>query len=290
MIQFVTWLKKPYPFPVFFDKKIMVSGYFGVFVALFLAIFKPFDFNSLEEKTSVFALVYGFIAFVLIFINLYLPRIIPFFKNENQWTIGKVLFFIFFVLFQIAIINWYFSLKAFKMLALSEHSLLFFIGSTLTIAFFPMVFFLYFSERKMTRENTSVANKISKIQRVQNSIELEHQVQIAGDNKNEVLALDLQNLLFISFEKNYASFFMKKENTIETKLIRISLAKIEKQLESYSYIVRCHKSYLVNTRQVETILGNARNYQLSIKNPEEADFLIPVSRSFPKELLFSLIQ
>ncbi|MGB0805426.1 MAG: hypothetical protein ACPGRC_01970 [Salibacteraceae bacterium] len=39
---------------------------------------------------------------------------------------------------------------------------------------------------------------------------------------------------------------------------------------------------LINLRQIESITGNARNLNVSLKN---LTFSIPVSRSFPKEML-----
>jgi len=62
---------------------------------------------------------------------------------------------------------------------------------------------------------------------------------------------------------------------------------LNKKTTKKQNIVRCHKSYIVNAKKVNKIHGNARGYFLNIKN---IDFSIPVSRNFPKELLFTLIE
>lgn len=64
--------------------------------------------------------------------------------------------------------------------------------------------------------------------------------------------------------------------------MRITLKKVAKILEQYPQFVRCHRSYLVNKYQILKVEGNARSLQVYFK---QIDNVVPVSRSFPKELL-----
>jgi len=116
-------------------------------------------------------------------------------------------------------------------------------------------------------------------------------ITLVGDNKKEEFQLTLYDLLFITSEKNYASVFYLVEDQVKEHLLRTTLTKIEEQTSKHKSIVRCHKSFIVNTNRVVKIQGNARSFLLKIKNPSNPknNFLIPVSRNFPKELLFTLI-
>ena len=68
--------------------------------------------------------------------------------------------------------------------------------------------------------------------------------------------------------------------------MRVTLTKIEKELQDYNKIIRCHKSYIVNVNFINNINGNARGYLLK---SDEIPFNIPVSRSFSKQSLKSLL-
>jgi DNA-binding LytR/AlgR family response regulator len=69
------------------------------------------------------------------------------------------------------------------------------------------------------------------------------------------------------------------DNTLRHKLIRLSLKQLEIQLENFSQIKRCHRSYLVNTQHISSIDGNARSLTIQLDNVATS---IPVSRSFSK--------
>ena len=82
-------------------------------------------------------------------------------------------------------------------------------------------------------------------------------------------------------------FLLNDDDIVIEKVIRITLQTTETLLEKYKeVIIKCHRSYLVNTFHFNNIQGNARSYtleSLKIKNS------IPVSRNFPKERLNTLI-
>ena len=77
------------------------------------------------------------------------------------------------------------------------------------------------------------------------------------------------------------------EKGIKEKIIRNTLTKIAIELKEYTTIKRCHKSYIINTKLMDSISGNARGYYLI---SELNCVKIPVSRSFKKEEIESLIQ
>jgi len=288
MQQLKEWFKKPYPFPNFFKEKFFISLGFGKFVFIFLFLVKPLDFNRLADKSLYFAAMYGLITFVLLFLNLItLPKLFPKYFDLAKWNIGKMISFVIILILMISFANWYFSLISFKAINVDYHSLSFFLINTSITGFFPIIFYLYISERRASKKHEVMADTISNLK---NGIKSNNQevVKVVGDNKNEYFDLYLYELVYISFEKNYSSIFYIKDGGIKEKVLRISLTKIENQLSDFQFIVRCHRSYLVNTKQVKTIIGNARSYQLVLKNTSE--IRIPVSRSFPKELLFTLIQ
>jgi len=284
------WLLKPYPFPSTTRNKIMISFAFGLFIFLFLIAFKPFNFDNLKNNILYFAFIYGAITTSVLFVNLVaLPMLFKQYFDPNKWTIYKMLLFVFQIIFVISIVNMLFSNDSNVYFKKIDHLFIFFLINTLLVGIFPLLIYVYFTERISNKKRLQIAQNISKIQKsnpkpLQSVKDI---VVLKGNNKNELLKITLDKLLFISYEKNYASVFYLYENRTKEVLLRTSLNNIEMQLSNFPSIVRCHKSFIVNTANVEQIKGNARSYQLKIK---ETDKLIPVSRSFPKELLFTLIK
>lgn len=283
------WLLKPYPFPITIRQKALISLGFGKFVFLFLIIFRPFNFDDLQEKKLYYALIYGIITMSIMLMNLIvLPLIFKTFFNPNKWTIYKMLLFVLETIIFIGIVNTLFSHQSNKIFIEKEYYFMFFITNTFSVGVFPLLFYVYITERLSNNKRKSVANNISKIQKINSKIidTNDEEITIKGENKLEELKLLLSNLLYISCEKNYASIFYLENGSTKETLLRTSLNKIESQLSNYQSIIRCHKSYIINTNKVVEIKGNARSYLLKIP---KLDFLIPVSRSFPKEMLFTLV-
>jgi DNA-binding LytR/AlgR family response regulator len=160
--------------------------------------------------------------------------------------------------------------------------------ATSLVGFFPAILYIFITERSANTQHKTVANTISSYKKTKPIGNNQNQdIYLQGENKNETLQINIENLIYISSEKNYASVFYFKDDQIKECLLRTSLAKIENQLAAHSQIIRCHKSYIINSKFVKEIKGNARGYFLEI---HQLDLLIPVSRNFPKEMLFTLVQ
>ena len=111
-------------------------------------------------------------------------------------------------------------------------------------------------------------------------------MKIFAQNNKESIKIETKNLLYITSQGNYASFFVKDDKEIKEKILRTTLAKIDNAFRDNPKIIRCHKSYIINTNYIEDITGNARGYLLSIKDVETT---IPVSRNFSKQSLESFL-
>lgn len=65
------------------------------------------------------------------------------------------------------------------------------------------------------------------------------------------------------------------DGLLNKKLIRHRLKAIEQQLTEAIFF-RCHNRYVVNTKRITNVTGNARGLFLELENSAE---IIPVSRS-----------
>lgn len=97
----------------------------------------------------------------------------------------------------------------------------------------------------------------------------------------ETLTINLEDLLYIQAQDNYSRVVWKEKEQVKHKTLRVTLKKLESQIEDKS-VMRCHKSYLVNTHAPFSVSGNAKGYKLRLKGFADA---VPVSRSLGKEIV-----
>ena len=212
------------------------------------------------------------------------PVIFKAYFNPDKWNIGKLLIFTIGILSSISILNWVYNLYFGGNIS-QIHSLVSFVFITLAVGSIPLTFFVFYLETYLKDKNQTLAHNLNSQLHANNTQPIHTPIKITSGNKNEDLILNLNQLLCVKSEGNYAQIFLLDNEKVLKKVIRSSITNIETQLESHDNIYRCHRSYLVNFENVENITGNARNFNLQISN---LDFLVPVSRNFPKSILQSI--
>ncbi len=100
-------------------------------------------------------------------------------------------------------------------------------------------------------------------------------LNIKGDLLSEHLTLPTDELLYIKSSENYSEFYVATSTGIKQTVLRLTLKSVEQQIP-YNYIVRTHKSFIVNLMHVEKISGNANNAKVHFR---AHDLRLPVSRS-----------
>jgi DNA-binding LytR/AlgR family response regulator len=108
-----------------------------------------------------------------------------------------------------------------------------------------------------------------------------HEVVTLYSDTRETLTFSVPDLLFIEADDNYCTVHWRTPAGIRNKLLRLNLKRIETQIAK-PFIVRCHRSYLVNSHAISNILGNTNGFKLKISN---SDFIIPVSRQNGKQII-----
>lgn len=111
-------------------------------------------------------------------------------------------------------------------------------------------------------------------------------ITVFAENKRDSISFNISDLIYITTQGNYASFYCCDENGLKEMVLRNSLIRIANQLQDFTNIKRCHKSYIINKTHMKAISGNARGYYL------ESNLLsmkIPISRNLKKEEIENLI-
>ena len=279
------WLNKPYPFVAELRNKFLVSVSFGLFIYFFLMIFQPFGIAEIIGNKYTYLLGFGLItSLVLLFNFTALPLIIPKFFDLEKWNIGNEISFIVLNIAIIALLNYlYNSIVGYGFS--EQHSIVYFVLFTVAVGLFPVVFLVFVTELLLSRKHQKTASEITSKMQFEKEDEYNDvatDIELVSESINEKFSINISDLIFIQSEDNYCKLYFRIKNEIKSELLRITLKNIEQQLEAFPFIIRTHRSYIVNKKQVSKISGNARAYALHFDNCEET---VPVSRSFPKESL-----
>ncbi|RMF66048.1 MAG: LytTR family transcriptional regulator [Calditrichaeota bacterium] len=92
----------------------------------------------------------------------------------------------------------------------------------------------------------------------------------------EVVTVNVDDLLVVSSADNYVVVVSRGEKGVRKDLLRTSLNRVEKLLRNYPMMFRCHRTAIVNLRNVKSASGNSQGYRLRL---EQLEFLVPVARS-----------
>ncbi len=283
------WFNTPYYFNPSVIFKFKTSVTFGISVFIFLYVFKPFSLFSFGDYILQYTAAIGIFTFVGSFFLLCIPPLIfPDFFNEDKWTVGKnVLFLVLSTLF-IGSLLWYCSNLYKDGKELPGIDLPRFLTYTFLVGAIPIFFSVYLNERNLRRNRIKKVNDIKQFRKKRkNKKQLTTEITIYSDNEKEKINFNINDLVYVSSQGNYVSFFLKSEDhNLKEKILRATLTKVDEKLVPYSKIIRCHKSYIINTSFINDISGNARGYLLK---SDIISFDIPVSRRFSKQSLMSFL-
>lgn len=112
------------------------------------------------------------------------------------------------------------------------------------------------------------------VQEMKPAVEIDS-IVLESDGGREKLELEKGTLYYIAAADNYSRVVFRKKEEVSSVLLRGSLKMMEEQLKN-AEVIRCHRSYIVNLRNVTRVSGNSQGYRLHFEGLDET---VPVSRS-----------
>lgn len=237
------------------------------------------QFNCSKTELSF---VFAVITFsVIIFVFYILPNFIFSDSVKDNWVIGHEIILIFFLHVLISFFNLLLSLILIKNgYFLTFDTIVDSVVFTFLIGFFPTLFIHWIdytlSLRQALKKVMAYNDKLEVEVKYADFIYQNSVLRIPSNKNNEAIVFDVNDLLFIKSEGNYIEIYTQEKDKVVKALYRYSLQSIEESLRCYEFVLRVHRSFIVNVCKVNKASGNARNYQLFFKGIEEG---IPVSRN-----------
>ena len=269
-------LKEPYPLYKDVRKQLPFILGLGLFIFLFLYIFQPFEIDTLKGDTKVYYLMgFGLITSVILSISqIILPATFNQFFEEENWTIGKqFLYLLFFISLILAIcylyFNWYNGIST------SLSRFFSFYSQTFALALFPvggLILFDYISKLRIYKQQFPPfqQEEVPEIALASDDV-----LVLKDENDKEQLKVKSSDLYFLKAANNYVEIYYTEDSAPKKVILRSTLSQMEQQIKNPK-IIRSHRSYIVNTTQIEQISGNAQGFKLHLKI---SDWIVPVSRS-----------
>jgi DNA-binding LytR/AlgR family response regulator len=278
-----SFLFQPYPFGRSVPKKLGTCLGIGLFVALFLGVFKPFGIQSLAPREQwLHPLLFGAVTFVVSSLcQTALPGLLSSVFAEERWKSWKEILFLLFIVLCVGAGNYALAQVLYD--NPKNARLLFYVLSiTAQVGIFPVVFVVFLKQMLLYRRYAAEARQVNQQTPMPDVLGPTHEaavrtrVVLHGEGQKDRLEMPVGEILFIKSADNYVEVFISAGETLRSPLLRSSLKNMEQQLSAQPCFFRCHRHYLVNLDLVEQVSGNAQGLRLHLKGAQE---FIPVSRS-----------
>ncbi len=250
---------------------------FSVFVAfIFLNFFEPFglyyDKSISREEVFIELFIAMFIAFIVLLLSQFVVRAL--FKINRFTPITLFIWFLFEAIFVAT--SWLILEVIDKDFAgnVLDAWIKNFTAYTL-IMFLP--YFLYVSYVHVKDVIKILENKNStKI----SEGNLEKDITFKDENEIVRLVLQHEDFLFIQSANNYVEVSFLENGVLSKTLLRNSIKKLE-AIFTNTLIIRCHRSFIVNTTNIELAKKTSSGFNLKMK--QVPNIIIPVSKSYISE-------
>lgn len=272
------FLGRPYPF-LYQGKTIYVLlSLIFLMTLAFNYLFEPFEVYVPEHKMPFFVIcvMHALVPLLVLGLVLWVVNWIP--NVDKKWTVGRELLLLSGSLLLVGISqflirdliydnpnNWswgYFY---------EEIRNTFLVGSLFVAILVPLHFIRL---QRSTAQRARLLPSPLKTEKIgQGPATVFVRTEVKGDD----FILETTHFLYAKAERNYVEIYLRDQKEVEKVLKRISIKNLNAQLGSFPYILRTHRSYLVNLSHMENVAGNAQGYRINLVDMQGS---IPVSRNF----------
>jgi len=279
-----------HPIPSYLTSRKNISrlvGFTALFALVFINIYDPFGAKYWLEASEYKLLLMSSLVILTGVFVVVVSRLIMFYYCKKHsllfWQYGTWIFVEIFVMAMFYALFIKFGLKDGRILfELIKKSL----QTTALIILLPYsVMWLYFSYQDKKEQIDAMTN---------NFFKREQAVQPQGmlpfyDEKGVLrISIKIENLLYIEASDNYVNlYYINSKQKVSRFLLRNNLKKIEPELKMQN-IVRCHRSFMVNSQRVKVLRKEKDGLKIELDTPELAE--IPVSKAYSENIMQILLK
>lgn len=266
----MNYLKSQIHFTASIKRKVLVGLILCVYLSFIIIVLQPFDTSQFKAEYKTLLLAgYGFLIFVVFVIYGILENRM-YFRINQVWTVSHEIFSaLLYCFFSGTVLYLYNRTVVNAGLDYTLGTYLRFLSVTV-ICMIPVFVppMVYLRQKFGERIIPPAANSIVLI----------------GENKNEILKMEKEELLFVKAVENYVEIcFIAKSNQVISVTFRQTLSNVYEQLP---FLEKCHRSYLVNKTTIKEITGNSQGAKITFLVGEKE---IPLSKTYYKQIKTKLL-
>jgi len=252
-------LNYPYPYHETLAEEMKSISIAALIVGFILYAFQPFGLSFYEGNKIIVTLMFMGITFSVGLIYALISRKLnqldskPEFFTFGRWITGVGL-----LILAIAIGNYFVSVYYLHSTP-GWYTFISNVVSTFLVGIFPTILFGYQYLLRMERQNN------------QKAIDLNAHLSTSDSEDDHKVILAIQAM------ENYVNIYEKQGDKLTKTTERRTLQSAHED-SAFRNLIKCHRSYLVNTEYVTEVNGNAQGLKLVLSHPECPT--IPVSRSY----------
>ena len=257
-----------------------------LFALVFLTAYTPFSDTSWFQlgTNSRFIGTVAFVGIGTFFLACSRTLMTYCVRKLRHFAMWAYLLWLFLEIVLIAAFHTYLSYFAVKA---THYSLGYIFGKSLLITFIALavpytitdlMILLNDSRRKLTLTKSDTVESDNEVLPEHTEI-----INLMDNNGNLKLSVKLDNLYYIKAEDNYINVFYQRNGTIASYMLRCKMKTIEDNCVDSSSLMRCHRSYIVNTKKISVLHNEADGF--IIEFDREGLDSIPVSKTYSKRVL-----
>lgn len=275
MHRLTSYFKQAYPITFSWRSTFWNAAGFGLFIAVFLFVFRPFGTYAMATDGAVInALSFGGVTSLGIILCALIARLVPGAFEEATWNLAHELAWGAFNFLVITLLNY-----ALVWLMYGEQVQFTLAGTlivTLVVGFFPYSMLLLLNHARMLHRNLKDAQVMNAQIVLSDLPDHADPIVIRGENEGEEVVIPQGDLLCLRSASNYCEIHYASGEKAHKKLFRLSLSSAEDQLMGHVHFMRTHRTCILNLSKVTQVDGNAQGYQVTLDGMTET---LPVSRA-----------
>ncbi|HPI20277.1 MAG TPA: LytTR family DNA-binding domain-containing protein [Candidatus Kapabacteria bacterium] len=257
----LNFLLKPYPFNDDLKHNAKTVLFISLGVLAFLLIFQPIEVSEFSQK-EIFYLLSGLALSTFFILTLNLIVIPSLFKKISaNWDIKREIIWNIWILFAISGSDFVLYTQLFGIININYSD----IGRILLLGSLPVAVLIIINQQRLLRSNLKSAQQLNK-KLIENKQHKEKLIHFESEYKKDGLIVSANSLVMIKAADNYIEIFFESDNQIQKQLIRSSLNKAEEKIAEFDFIIKCHRSFIVNINHIKEIKGNSQGYMLYFEN------------------------
>lgn len=101
-----------------------------------------------------------------------------------------------------------------------------------------------------------------------------------SENGKEKLSIQADDFTYLTSEDNYISIFFESSGELQNRLLRNTMKRVEQEFQNSKYILRCHRSYIINPEKITQVTQSSTGIKLMLNGSVE----IPVSAKYEPKI------